>query len=82
MRRLITASAPILPGEDVIDGFPKADDPRWGTFLAQCRAQGVMDADGTSLVACKLRRGADTTNFLMEVEWDDAPVDAAVTRYR
>ena len=77
MKRLISASAPIRPGEHPLNDFPKADDPRWATFLEQCRTQGVMDVDGNALHPCKLRQGVNATSFLMEVEWDDgAPTEA------
>lgn len=57
-----------IPEGATLDDFPKSDDPRMKPFIETLIKHGVMSPEGNTLRPCTLRRGANTTHFLIEVE--------------
>jgi len=70
MTKVSEHSAPVYPGEDILE-HPKADDPRVKPWLAQLKSLGVIDTDGIMLKKAHLMRGVGPQGYLWRITWEE-----------
>ena len=62
-----------------LEDMPKTSNPRMKPLVDNLTAVGLIDADGHTLIPCKLMRGMDAHGWIFRVEWQDAAVPQPTT---
>jgi len=70
MKMVAEHSAPIHPGEDILE-HPKGDDPRVIPWLEELKRLGVIDKDGIMIKKATLLRGVGPEGYLWRMEWEE-----------